>query len=226
MEQSTSSSFPRDVCEQVTPDAFLRRNPRPWTNAWFDHVQQTHDIFDETHNQRTWQESRVSSLGQIQKINLETRHLSISPPELPRFPSLHCCSQGYTTTWCATSDDDETAGEVNTTCAEEAEASGHDFAQCAFLAPISLAVRLLAVVALAAGLGIQTFVWESALVSTSASARGKVFTGDRRAVRTFVITFGTLSRSNRAVAETSVCVHHCPAAGFANNGRVQLSWIA
>ena len=48
-----------------------------------------------------------------------------------------------------------------------------------------------------------------------------MFTGVRRAV-----TFGTLSRSSRSVAGTSVCVHHCPAGGFAFIGRVQLSWIA
>ena len=53
-----------------------------------------------------------------------------------------------------------------------------------------------------------------------------MFTGDRRAVRTFVATFGILSRSSLAVAETSFCVHHGPAGGFAFNGRVQLSWTA
>ena len=52
-----------------------------------------------------------------------------------------------------------------------------------------------------------------------------MFARNRRAVRTFVVAFGTLSRTSRAVAETSICVHHRPAGGFAFNGRVELSWI-
>ena len=35
-----------------------------------------------------------------------------------------------------------------------------------------------------------------------------MFAGNRRAVRTFVVACGTFSRTSRAVAETSVCVHH------------------
>ena len=84
------------------------------------------------------------------------------------------------------------------------------------LAPISLVVRF----AFAARLRLGTF-----LVSASASALGVMFAGDRRAVRTFVVTFGTLSRSSRAVVETGVCVHHRPTGGFAFNSRVQFSCI-
>ena len=42
----------------------------------------------EPHNQRTWQESQVSSLGQIRKIHAR------SMPKPSRSPSLHCCSKG------------------------------------------------------------------------------------------------------------------------------------
>ena len=108
-----------DAATEQVPDRVegqISANPRPWTNAWFDRTQ---EIFDEPHNQRTWRESQVSSLRQIQKIHLETRHLSRSLPELQRFPSLHCCSQGEGRPSGATSDDDEAGSDVNTTCAEE-----------------------------------------------------------------------------------------------------------
>ena len=49
--------------------------------------------------------------------------------------------------------------------------------------------------------------------------------GNRRAVRTFVVAFGTLSRPSRAVAESSVRVHHCPSSSFALDGRVELSRV-
>ena len=49
--------------------------------------------------------------------------------------------------------------------------------------------------------------------------------GNRRAVRTFVVAFGTSSRTSRAVAETSVCIHHCPSSRFALDGRVELPRI-
>ena len=49
--------------------------------------------------------------------------------------------------------------------------------------------------------------------------------GNRRAVRTFVVTFGTLSRPSRAVAESSVRFHHCPSSSFALHGRVELFWV-
>ena len=44
-------------------------------------------------------------------------------------------------------------------------------------------------------------------------------------VRAFVVAFGTLSRPSRAVAETSICVHHCPSSGLALDGRVELPRI-
>ena len=59
-------------------------------------VMRTQEFFYEPHIKQTWRESRVSLLGQTQKIHLETRHLLKSPLELPRFPSSHCCSQGLT----------------------------------------------------------------------------------------------------------------------------------
>ena len=80
------------VCAAVMC-AFLHRNPRSWTNAWFDHALRTHGIFDAPHVQFFWRESRISQLGQTQKIHQETRHLSESPPEPPRFPNLRCCSR-------------------------------------------------------------------------------------------------------------------------------------
>ena len=38
----------------------------------------------------------------------------------------------------------------------------------------------------------------------------------------FVVAFGTLSRPSRAVAETSIRVHHCPSSSLALDGRVEL----
>ena len=92
------------------------------------------------------------------------------------------------------------------------------------LASIFFVVRLLAFAALAAGF-VLPFVRESALVSSSTSAFGIMLAGNRRAVRTFVIAFGTLSRPSRAVAESSVCVHHCLSSSFALDDRVELSKI-
>ena len=112
----------QDVCERDTPNARLRQNPRPWTNAWFDHVQRTQEIFDEPHNQRTWQQLRVSSLGQIQKIH----QIAARATTFSEFALLFT---GAGRPGGATSDDDETGSEVSTTCEEE-EASGHDFAHC------------------------------------------------------------------------------------------------
>ena len=65
----------------------------------------------------------------------------------------------------------------------------------------------------------------SALVSSSTSAFGIMLAGHRRAVRAFVVAFGTLSRPSRAVAETSVRVHHCPCSSLALDGRVELPRI-
>ena len=66
---------------------------------------------------------------------------------------------------------------------------------------------------------------ESALVSSSTSAFGITLAGNRRAVRTFVVAFDTPSRPSRAVAESSVCVHHCPPSSFALDGRAELPRI-
>ena len=157
-KHSTLSRSSRNVCEQDTPKALVRRIPRSWTDAWFDHALRQ-GIFDGPHIQLTWRESRVSLLGQPQKIHLETGHLSKSLPEPPRFPKLHCCSQEQTDQVgyfrC-----DETGVDVNTACAEEEEFSGHDFAQCGvptLLAPISVSLfDFLPLLPLP--LGIRTFV--------------------------------------------------------------------
>ena len=82
-----------------TPNALLRQNPQPWTNAWFDHVKRTQEMSDEPHNQRTWRASQVSLLGQSQKIKLETRRLSRLQPELPHFPSSDTIHGDKQTKW-------------------------------------------------------------------------------------------------------------------------------
>ena len=53
----------------------------------------------------------------------------------------------------------------------------------------------------------------------------KCFQGIVALCAPFVVTFGTLSRSSRAVVETGVCVHHRQTGGLAFDGRVQFSWI-
>ena len=103
-------TFVKNACERDTPYARLRRNPRTWTNAWFDHVLRTQEIFDVPHIQPTW---RASSLGQIQKIPLSESALLVTGVDRPGV---------------ATSDGDESGVDVNTACAEE-ELSGHDLAQ-------------------------------------------------------------------------------------------------
>ena len=132
----------------------------------------------------------------------------------------------------ATSDDDEAGGDVNTTCAEE-EASGHDFAQCGgfvifrqFLHRSLSLFAFLPLPPLPPGFESELLCEKLHLSPRAQVPLGVMFTWDRCAVRTCAITFGTLSRSSRAVAETRVCVHHRPAGSFASNGRVQLSWIA
>ena len=85
----------RNVCEPDTPNALLRQNPRSWTLAWFDQTCSEHRKFWTNHISSRPGERRESRCsGKTQIIHLETKHLSKSTPELPRFPSLHCCSQG------------------------------------------------------------------------------------------------------------------------------------
>ena len=95
-----------------------------------DHVQRTQEIFDEPHNQRTRRESQVSSLGKIQKIHLEDKTSLKFAARATTFSEFAHMFTGAGRPGGATSDDDEVTGDVNTTCAGEEAASGHDFAQC------------------------------------------------------------------------------------------------
>ena len=132
-------------------------------NAWFDHALRTQGIFDEPHIQLIWRESRVQLLGQTQKIHLETRHLSKSPTEKPRFPNLHCCSQGLTDQVVPL----QVAMKPELTSTQLAQKrksslgtilpSVADSFFSTLLAPIPFTARLFAFVALAAGLRIRTF---------------------------------------------------------------------
>ena len=127
------------------------------------------------------------------------------------------------------SDDDEGAGVI-AACAEAA--SGHDFAQCGgfviFPHFLHRSLSLFAFLPLPPlPLDLSGPLCENLhlFVSSSASACGIMLEGNRRAVRTFVVAFGTLSRPSRAVAESSVRVHHCPSSSFALDGRIELSRI-
>ena len=135
-------TFVKNACERDTPYARLRRNPRTWTNAWFDHVLRTQEIFDVPHIQPTW---RASSLEQIQKIPLSESALLVTGVDRPGV---------------ATSDGDESGVDVNTACAEEERSCPEwrlsDFST--LLAPTPFTARLLAFAALATRLGIRTFV--------------------------------------------------------------------
>ena len=149
-EHSTLSRLLRNVCEQDTPNALLRGNPRSWTTAWFDHAQRAQGIFDEPGESG---ESRCSGILTRSAWRQDISQKSL--PEPPRFPNLHCCSQG------------QTDQVVPLQVAMKPELTSTQLARfcpvwriCDFStlrAPISLAVRLLAFVALAAGLGSQTF---------------------------------------------------------------------
>ena len=122
--------------------------------------------------------------------------------------------------------------DVNTTCAEEEEFSGHDLAKCGgfvifphFLHRSLSLLDLFPLLPLAPDLESELLCEKPHLSPSSASALGKVFTRNRCAVCAFVVTCGTLSRSSRAVVETGVCVQYRPSGGLAFDGRVQFSWI-
>ena len=111
-----------------TPNALLRQNPQPWTNAWFDHVQRN------TGNvRRTTQPADLASVASLvawpesedqtgDKTSLKIAARAATFSEFgPLFTETSRPSG-------AVSDDEEGGGDVNASCTETA--SGDDLAQC------------------------------------------------------------------------------------------------